>query len=180
MPLSIQPPLAPLLLLPFCRHSAPPCFKRTSVLCCLMPRLSALVPLLRTLGQMKTATNPGSKTTAVSVFLQSWFSKPHKYRHHPYGILSALLGWFVHWELWKCLCSLLSQAIIHLNYTSAQHHGPAVKKTWSHLIDFDGPRTSRSILLPWPPHKFVMGEWCCLEVGSYGCTLQITHCSMEL
>lgn len=78
-------PRAPLLLLPFRMHSALPCFKRTSVSCCLMPRLSALVPLLRIVRQMKTATNPGRKVVTVSVFSLSQFSKPHKYRRHPYG-----------------------------------------------------------------------------------------------
>lgn len=50
------------------------------------------------------------------------------------GILSALLGWFVHWKLWKCSCTLLNRALIHLNYMSPQHYGSRVKKTKVSLL----------------------------------------------
>lgn len=60
-------PRASVLLLPFYMHSKLPCFKTTSGLCSLTPRLSALVALLQIVKQMKRATNPGRKITTVCV-----------------------------------------------------------------------------------------------------------------
>lgn len=54
------------------------------------------------------------------------------------GILSALLVWFVLWKLGKCLCTLLSQALLHLGNLSAQYYGPRVGEApyglWLHTV----------------------------------------------
>lgn len=95
------------------------------------------------------------------------------------GIRSALLGWFMYWKLWKCLCSLLNQTLIYLNYTSAWHYGSRVKILKSPYWlwwpqDFMQYSAALTHAYIHPPNKFIMTECCYQGVDRYGCTLWIT------
>lgn len=136
--------------------SAVACFKRTSVLWFLIPRLSVLVLLLRTVRHTKAATNPRRKAITVFVFSWSSFNKPHKYRHHPYRHPICFASMVCALEVGQVLMYLAQSSP-----TSSEQHVSSTlwTKTWRSSLWI---MTSCSVLLPWTPTIRYCGRMECI------------------
>ena len=132
-------PWAPLFLLPFRMHSALRASNRLQFCAVWCPDWRPWCHCWELSGRWRQPQTVGEKPS-LSLCSRSPSSASHiNTGITRMSILSALLGWSVHWKLCKCLCSLLIQALIQLNYTSAQHYGWRVKNTEVSLLTSVAP-----------------------------------------